>query len=237
MIGATIFLNWASIIQQILWHVYNPNYTVFSCQLYTWVSYFCLYEEDVPMEATNVVFASKASLSAFLPPQKKTVTSTMSCWPTHPSICRVALYRRPHVGNTCFTSWGSTRAVTKKFQKSHRKQPYFSLICTPAEFELHQRPFILAGKSALVPTKINETLFSPLRRAYSFFQQKKRQCPWCISHGSTYKSIFQKALYPGPTRDISTCPTRRAEWVFPPSFDIQFLQAWFYTCAPKLIKV
>ena len=48
---------------------------------------------------------------------------------------------------------------------------------------------------------------------------------------------FSKDLSLGPNRGIPTFPTRRAEWVFPAFFDTQFLQAWFYTCAQKLIKV
>ena len=105
-----------------------------------------------------------------------------------------------------------------KFREGGQKS-YFSIICTPVEFELQQRPFFLAGKSGLIPTKINETLFSPLRQAFSIFRGKKKQCTSCTSHASTCKSIMQKALYPSPTQGIFTFPSRRTVWVFSAFFE------------------
>ena len=121
------------------------------------------------MDATNNILASTAHQTLFLGQKKAGMTSTLPFQPTTESIFRTVLYPRPHLINTCFHSRGSTRAITKKFEKSHRQKSYLFIICTPAEFELHQRPFFLAGKTGLIPTKIGETLFSPLRQAYSFF--------------------------------------------------------------------
>ncbi len=65
----------------------------------------------------------------------------------------------------------------------------------------------------------------------------KKKSSSCLPVLSTYQSIFHEALSLGLNQGKSTCTTRRAEWVFLPSFDTQFLQAWFVTCAQKSEKV